>query len=55
MIRQQFRLRLGRLGKLLGEYLRNALMVLLPCALEERLLGGLLDQGMLEDVRRLRW
>jgi hypothetical protein len=30
-------------------------MVLLPCALEERLIGGLLDQGMLEDVRRLRW
>src|SRR5262245_22389202 len=55
VLRQQFELYLGRLGKLLGKYLRNALMVLLPCALEERLIGGLLDQGMLEEVSRLRW
>jgi hypothetical protein len=31
------------------------LMVSLACAAQQGLVGGLLDQGMLEEVRRLRW
>ncbi len=52
MMRQQFGLRLGGFGKALRQHLRNALMVLLAGALEEQLVGGLLQQGMLEVIRR---
>ena len=55
MMCQQFGLGLHRLGKLRLQHLRNTLVVLLPCALQERLIGGLLDQRMLEDIRRLGW
>ena len=54
-MRQQFGLGLHGLRKLRLQHLRNTLVVLLPGALEERLIGGLLDQRMLEDIRRLRW
>ena len=30
-------------------------MILLPCALEQRLIGCLLNQGVLEDDRCLGW
>jgi hypothetical protein len=54
-MRQQFRLRLSRLGKLLGQHLGNALVVLLPCALEQRLIRHILDEGVLKHIGRLRW
>ena len=50
---QQFGLCLGRLRKLGLQDLRNVLVVLLPCTLQQRLVGRVLDQGMLEDVHRL--
>jgi hypothetical protein len=42
-----------RLGQLCLQHLSNVLMVLLPRALQERLIGGVLDQGMFEEIRRL--
>jgi hypothetical protein len=51
----QLGLGLGNLWKSCDEYLRNALMVLLARAPQERLIGGILDQGMLEDIRGLGW
>jgi hypothetical protein len=54
MIRHQLGLGLGNLWKSCDENLRNALMVLQPRAPQERLIGGILDEGMLEDIRRLR-
>ena len=50
----QLGLRLGSLGKQLYQHLGNALMVLLPYALQERLIGGILDEGVLEDVAAAR-
>ena len=41
-------------GKRRLQDLRNALMVLLARAAQQRLIGSLLDQRMLEEVRRLR-
>src|SRR6266566_5085101 len=55
MLRQQFWLRLGGLGEALGQHLSNALVVLLPGALEQRLVGRILDERVLERVGRLRW
>ena len=52
---QQFRLGLTGLGEPLRQYLRNALMVLLARTLEERLIGGFLDEGMLKNVPITRW
>ena len=43
-----------RSGKLRLQHLGNALMVLLPRAPQQRLIGRVLDQGMLEAVGRLR-
>ena len=54
MMRYQLRLGLGNLGKLRLQHLGNALMVLLSRALQERLIGGILDEGMLEDVPAAR-
>jgi hypothetical protein len=53
-MRQEFRLRLGSLGKLYCHHLGNALMVLLARTLQERLIGGILDEGVLEDVPAAR-
>jgi hypothetical protein len=54
MIRQQFGLRLDQLGKPCLQHLSNAPVVLLPRALEQRLIGRLLDEGMLEQIGSLR-
>src|SRR5215468_9722424 len=51
---QQFGLRGRGLRKLCRQYLGNALMVMLPGTLEERLIRRLLDEGMLEQVCSLR-
>ena len=51
---EQLRLHLNRLGKLRREHLRNPLMVELPCALQQRLIGGFLDENMLKKIARLR-
>ena len=50
---QQFGLGLADLGKAHLQHLSNALMVLLPRAPQQGLIGRVLDQGMLEEVRRL--
>jgi hypothetical protein len=54
VIRQQLGLSLDHLGKPLLQHLGNVLMVLLPGALQQRLIGGCLDQGVLEEIRRQR-
>ena len=51
---QQLRLGLDGLGKLLLQHLGNLLVILLPFALEQRLIGGVLNQRMLEEIVRLR-
>jgi hypothetical protein len=55
MMGQQPGLRLAALGKARLQHLGNALMVLLAGAPQQRLIGCFLDQGMLKEVRRLRW
>jgi hypothetical protein len=50
MVRQPFGLRRHVVGALGLEHLRNALMDLLPRALEQRLIGRLLNEGVLEGV-----
>jgi hypothetical protein len=50
----QLGLRLGNFRKLRLQDLGNALMVLLPRTPEQRLIRRVLDQGVLEEVRRLR-
>jgi hypothetical protein len=54
MMRQEFRLGLRRLWKLCLQHLRNPLVVLLPGALQERLIGSILNESVLEEVRSLR-
>ena len=54
VVGQQFGLRRDGVGKLRLQHLRNVLMVLLARALEQGLIGDVLDQGVLEEVRRLR-
>src|SRR5262249_33452314 len=53
VLRHQLGLGLNHVGKALDEHLRNALMVLLPGSLQQRLIGRVLNQGMLEEIRRL--
>jgi hypothetical protein len=53
-MRQQLGLRLDHLGKLHLQHLRNALVILLPGAPQQRLVGRFLDQGVLEEIRCLR-
>jgi hypothetical protein len=55
MMRQQFGLGLAAFGEARLQYLGNVLMVLLAGAPQQGLIGRVLDQGMLEEVRRLRW
>ncbi len=52
-MRQQLGLGLSGVGKVHGQHLRNALVELLPGAPEQRLVRRVLDQCMLEHVRRL--
>ena len=54
-MRQQLGLRRGGVGKPRLQHLRNVLVVLLPRTPEQRLIGRLLDQGMLEHIRGLWW
>ena len=54
VMRQQLGLGLAEVGKAHLQYLRNALMVLLTGAAQQRLIRCVLDQGVLEEVRRLR-
>jgi hypothetical protein len=54
MMRRQLRLALGNLSKLCRQYLGNALMVLLARAFQERWIGGVLDESMLEDILAVR-
>ena len=49
-MRQQFRLCLFVSRKSFFQHLGNLLVILLPGALEQRLIGRVLDQGMLEEV-----
>jgi hypothetical protein len=53
VMRQQLGLSLDNLGKAHLQYLSNALMVLLPGAPQQGLVGRVLDQRMLEAVGRL--
>jgi hypothetical protein len=53
VLRHQLRLGLDNLGKLRRQHLGTALMILLPGALQQRLIRSLLDEGMFEDVPRL--
>jgi hypothetical protein len=53
VVRQQFGLGGGDLGKAPLQHRSNALMVLLPRALEQRLIRRILDQGVLKTVGRL--
>jgi hypothetical protein len=45
----------GHGGKLCGQRLHDAVMMLLPRALEQRFIRGLLDEDVLERVCRLWW
>ena len=47
---QQFRLGFFGLWKPFFQHLGNLLVILLPRALEQRLIGRVLDQRMLEEV-----
>jgi hypothetical protein len=47
---EQLRLGFRDLGKVFGQHLGNALMVLLARTFQERLIGRILDEGVLEDV-----
>ena len=53
VVSEKFRLGLGSLGELLFEYLNDAGMELLAPGLEQRAVGGVLDQRVLEAVGRL--
>ena len=55
VMRQQLGLGLASLWELCLQHLCNALVILLPRALEQRLIGRLLDEGMLEQIRGLWW
>src|SRR6516164_1139758 len=52
---QQFRLRFDRLRKCLHQGISNPAVKLLSLAPHHRGIGRLLNQCMLEDVRRIRW
>ncbi len=55
VMRQQLRLRLAERRKSRLQHLGNVLMVPLSGAPQQGLIGGFLDQSVLEKVRRLRW
>ena len=54
VMRDQLGLGLDGLRKLLLQHLSDLLVILLPGALEQRLIGRILHQGMLEEIARLR-
>ena len=59
MVCQQFGLGRDGLGELGLRDVRNARVILLPRAAQQRLIGGILHQGVLKEVGRLgrmpRW
>src|SRR5262249_24151734 len=55
MMGEQFGLCLNRRWKLFLKYLPNASMVLLPRALQKRLIRRILNERMLEEIVRLWW
>src|SRR6516165_2912329 len=55
VLRDDFGLRFGGLGEALGQHLGNALMILLAGAPQQRLVGRVLDERVLEGVERLWW
>ena len=54
VVGEQLGLGLGQVGKALDQYLRRALMILLPRAPQQRLIGRILHQGMLERIGGVR-
>jgi hypothetical protein len=54
VVGQQFGLRLDDLGEAFCQHLGNALVTLLTGALQQRLVCGLLDEGMFEEIACLR-
>jgi hypothetical protein len=54
-MRQQFGLGLDHLGKLCLQHLGNALVIVLPRALEQRLIRRVLDEGMFKAIGGLGW
>jgi hypothetical protein len=48
VLRQQLRLGFRDLGKVFGQHLGNALVVLLARTFQERLIGRILDEGVLK-------
>ena len=54
VMRHQLWLGSHGVGKLRFQHLRNTLVILLPRALQERLIGRILDEGVLEDVAAAR-
>src|SRR5712671_6188608 len=54
VMRQQFGLGLGGLGKARLQYLRNTPVILLASTPQQRLIRSVLDESMLEHVGRLR-
>ena len=50
----QLGLSLFGLRELIFQHLGNLLVILLAFALEQGLIGGVLNQRMLEEIRRLR-
>ena len=54
-MRQQFGVGLDGVGKPGLQHLCNLLVVALPCTLQQRLIGRLLNQRMLEELTGLRW
>ncbi len=50
VMREEFRLGLFGIWKSFCQHLSNLLVILLPLALQERLIGRVLNEGMLEEV-----
>jgi hypothetical protein len=55
MMRQQLGLGLGNVRKPRLQHLGNPLMELLPSALQQRQIRRLVNEGVFEEVHRLRW
>jgi hypothetical protein len=55
MMRQEFGLGGSSLGKLRLQHLGHALMIPLPGAAQQRLIGNIADQGVFKEVGGLRW
>src|SRR5262249_47781854 len=53
VMRQQLGLCLAALGKAHLQHVRDALVILLAGTPQQGLIGGVLDQGVLEEVRRV--